>query len=220
MISDNSVAVERVAYILHGSFLKRPFDFCLAFFGILLSSPLWFVISAIIWIEDWGPIFYIQDRIGKKGRRFRAYKFRSMVMDAEKDDVPVQAVENDPRVTRIGRILRKTAMDELPQLINILIGDMSFVGPRALRPQEKEINGNGMVVRLHDYPGYNRRHETRPGLTGLAQIYLPADAPRKAKFRYDLLYLEQRSFWLDIKLILLSFWITFRAKWESGQNKI
>jgi len=209
-----------MTYVLRGSFMKRPFDVFLSFFGIVLSSPLWILISLAIWLEDRGPVFYIQDRIGRKGRIFRAFKFRSMGVDAEKDNVPVQARENDPRVTRIGRIMRKTAMDELPQLINIFVGDMSFVGPRALRPQEKEINGNGDVVPLHKIPRFARRHEIRPGLTGLAQIYLPADAPRRDKFRYDLFYLEQQSFWLDIKLILLSFWITFRAKWETSQNKV
>lgn len=210
----------KMKFLVKANFLKRPFDIFLSFSGILLSSPLWFLIAVLIWMEDRGAVFYLQERIGKKNRIFKAYKFRSMIMDAEKDNVPIQATENDPRVTRVGKILRKTAMDELPQLINIFKGDMSFVGPRALRPEEKEVNGEEEVIPLKELPGYEKRHTGRPGLTGLAQVYLPADAPRKEKFQYDLLYLEKQSFWLDLKLIVFSFWITFRAKWESSEDKV
>ncbi len=138
---------------------------------------------------------------------------------AEKHTGPVQAVENDPRVTKVGRILRATAMDELPQLWNIFKGDMSFVGPRALRPKEKEVHGNPDETSIEDIPGYKERLAVRPGLTGIAQIYLPTDALCKEKFRYDLLYIKNQSFLLDLKLIFLSFWITFRGKWESRQKK-
>ena len=201
------------------NYLKRPFDILLSFFGVLGSFPLWIIFSALIWFEDRSRIFYTQERMGKNGRLFRALKFRSMIPDAEKKNEPVQASEDDPRVTRIGKFLRRTAMDELPQLLNILKGDMSFVGPRALRPQEKEVNGEGSFVELTRIPGYLKRSTVRPGLTGLAQILLPADAPRRKKFRYDSLYIRKQSFWFDLKLILLSFWITFRAKWETTQEK-
>ncbi|MCJ7612453.1 MAG: sugar transferase [Candidatus Aminicenantes bacterium] len=189
-------------------------------FGILISSPLWVLFSAVIWLQDRGPIFYMQDRVGKAGRIFRALKFRSMIKDAEKGRGAVQAVENDPRVTRFGRVLRATAMDELPQLLNIFRGDMSFVGPRALRPEEKEVHGRGDVRRIDDIPGYRERTSVRPGLTGLAQVYLPGDAPRWKKFRYDRFYIQNRSFWWDVELILLSFGVTLRGKWESRQKKI
>ena len=201
-------------------FLKRPFDIALSFIGLVLSSPLWLLFSLLIWLQDRGPVFYGQERVGKDGRIFKALKFRSMILDAEKDRGPVQAVENDPRVTKIGRILRATAMDELPQLWNIFRGDMSFVGPRALRPNEKEVHGNPDTRAIEDIPGYHQRHAVRPGLTGLTQVYLPGDTPRRKKFRYDLLYIRKRSFWLDLKLIALSFWITFRGKWESRANKV
>jgi lipopolysaccharide/colanic/teichoic acid biosynthesis glycosyltransferase len=201
-------------------FLKRPFDVGLSSLGILLSSSLWLLIALLIWLEDRGPVFYPQDRVGKGGRIFKAFKFRSMIKEAERDHGPVQAVENDPRVTKVGRILRATAMDELPQLLNILRGDMSFVGPRALRPHEKEALANPETKDIEDIPGYQERHEVRPGLTGLTQVYVPGDTPRRKKFRYDLLYIKKRSFWLDMKLIVLSFWITFRGKWESRQPKI
>lgn len=200
--------------------LKRPFDFLLSLTGIIFSIPLWILIGIMILIEDGLPIFYAQERVGKNGRIFKVIKFRSMIKDAEKDTGPVQATENDPRITKIGRILRNTAMDELPQLINILIGDMSFVGPRSLRPKEKEVYENPEKTNIEDIPGYKERLVVRPGLTGIAQIYLPTDALRKEKFQYDLSYIKNQSFLLDLKLIILSFWITFRGKWQTRQSKI
>ena len=200
-------------------FLKRPFDMALSGTGLLLSSPLWLLFSALIKLGDGGPVFYGQERVGRNGRIFRALKFRSMVVDAEKDG-PVQAVERDPRVTRIGRLLRATAMDELPQLFNIFRGDMSFVGPRALRPDEKEVHGDPDTRRIEDIPGFRERCAVRPGLTGLTQVYLPGETPRRKKFRIDNLYIRKMRFGLDLKLIALSFWITFRGKWESREDKV
>ena len=200
--------------------LKRLFDIFLSSLGLVGSFPLWLLLSLAIKFEDRGPVFYAQKRVGKQGKVFWTIKFRSMIKNAEKDVGPVQAVEDDPRVTKIGRILRATAMDELPQLLNILKGDMSFVGPRALRPEEKEVHGNPHIMRIEIIPLYEERLTVRPGLTGLAQVYLPTDAPRKRKFRYDLLYIKNQSLFLDLKLILLSFLITFKGKWESRQNKI
>jgi lipopolysaccharide/colanic/teichoic acid biosynthesis glycosyltransferase len=200
--------------------LKRFFDILLSSAGLIGSSPLWVLFSLAILFEDGLPVFYYQERVGRNGRIFRAIKFRSMVNDAEKNTGPVQAVENDPRVTKTGRILRATAMDELPQLINILKGDMSFVGPRALRPKEKEVHGNPDETDIENVPGYSERLAVKPGLTGPAQVYLPSDAIRKEKFTYDLLYIKNRSFLLDLKLIFLSFWITFRGRWETRDKKI
>jgi lipopolysaccharide/colanic/teichoic acid biosynthesis glycosyltransferase/VanZ family protein len=201
--------------------LKRPFDIALSGFGLLISLPLWIVVPLAIRIESRGPVFYTQERVGRGCRVFKALKFRSMVKDAEKTSGPVQAVAGDPRVTRVGRILRATAMDELPQLINIFKGDMSFVGPRALRPNEKEVNGGaGGAVPISAIPGYAARHAVRPGLTGLTQVFLPGETPRRKKFRCDLLYIRKQSFGLDLKLITLSFWITLRGKWESREPKV
>ena len=200
--------------------MKRAFDIFLSSLGLLISSPLWIIIILKIKLEDGGPVFYLQERVGKKGRIFRVIKFRSMVVDAEKGVGAVQATEHDPRVTKIGRFLRKTAMDELPQLVNIFKGDMSFVGPRALRPSEKEVYGKDNEMEIEKIPGYYKRLEVTPGLTGIAQIYIPADATRRRKFRYDVIYIKNRSFCLDMKLILLSFWITFKGKWESSGKKI
>ncbi len=198
--------------------MKRAFDASLASLGMALSAPLWLVIAAAIKLEDGGPIFYGQERAGRGGRPFRALKFRSMRPDAEAVTGPLQARHADDRITRVGRVMRATAMDELPQLWNILRGDMSFVGPRALRPGEIEIEG-GEPVPLESVPGYAGRIVVQPGLTGIAQIYAARDISRRRKFRYDALYIRRRSLWLDVRLILLSFWISFRGTWESRGRK-
>jgi lipopolysaccharide/colanic/teichoic acid biosynthesis glycosyltransferase len=200
-------------------FAKRLLDVSLSGVGLLGSSPLWLLLAVLVKLEDGGPVFYSQERVGEGGRVFRAWKFRSMIPDAEKHVGAVQATENDPRVTRIGALMRATAMDELPQLWSIFNGDMSFVGPRALRPGEIETGGNGELIHLEDVPGYAERHGVRPGLTGIAQIFAPRDITRRNKFRYDRLYIARQSFWLDVKLIALSFWITFRGRWESRTDK-
>jgi lipopolysaccharide/colanic/teichoic acid biosynthesis glycosyltransferase len=147
-------------------------------------------------------VFFRQERAGLGGRPFDALKFRSMRTDAESGVGAVQATENDPRVTRVGRLMRATAMDELPQLWNILRGDMSFVGPRALRPGEIETGRDGVFERLEDVP-----------------VYAPRDVPRRQKFRYDRLYVRRQSWWLDIRLILLSFWISVLGTWEKRDRK-
>lgn len=143
-----------------------------------------------------------------------------MVPDAEARTGPVQARADDPRVTRTGKLLRATAMDELPQLWNIFVGDMSFVGPRPLRPDEIETAGDGTVIPLSAIPGYEVRHSVRPGLTGLTQVYAPRDLPRVRKFRLDRLYVRRAGFWLDLKLVVLSFWISGRGRWEAGDRKV
>jgi lipopolysaccharide/colanic/teichoic acid biosynthesis glycosyltransferase len=199
--------------------LKRAFDAMLAGGGLLASAPLWAIFAAAIKLEDGGPVFFRQDRVGLGGRTFEALKFRSMRPDAEAMTGALQASENDPRVTRIGRFMRATAMDELPQLWNILRGDMSFVGPRALRPGEIEAGANGRLTRLEDVPGFEHRIKVRPGLTGLAQVYAPRDVPRRQKFRYDRLYVDRRSWKLDLRLLLLSFWISLHGTWEARGRK-
>ena len=198
--------------------MKRLLDVALSGAGLVASAPLWALLAAAIRLEDGGPVFFRQERVGRHGRVFMALKFRSMRPDAEALTGALQAVEGDPRVTRIGRIMRGTAMDELPQLWNILRGDMSFVGPRALRPGEIETVG-GALVPLEQVPGYEHRIRVRPGLTGIAQIYAPRDVPRRHKFRYDRLYVRNRSGLLDVRLILLSFWISFLGTWEARGRK-
>ena len=198
---------------------KRALDVALSGGMLVLSAPLWGLLAAIVKLEDGGPVFFGQSRVGEGGRLFRALKFRSMIPDAEAVVGALQASEHDPRVTRIGRIMRATAMDELPQLWNIFRGDMSFVGPRALRPDEIETGGDGRLVAMEESPGYVERHSVRPGLTGIAQIFAPRDVPRRYKFMYDRIYLARQGFWFDVGLIVLSFWITFRGKWEARGAK-
>lgn len=197
---------------------KRALDVVLAGTGLLASAPLWAVVATAIKLEDGGPIFYRQERVGQGGRPFDALKFRSMIPDAESGRA-IQATANDPRVTRVGRVMRGMALDELPQLWNIFRGDMSFVGPRALRPQEIEVNGSGELLSIDQIPGARERHQVRPGLTGIAQIFAPRDITRRNKFRYDRLYLHNQGFWFDVRLILLSFWITARGRWEHSGHK-
>ena len=153
---------------------KRLLDMMLSGGGLIVSAPLWAVIAALIKIEDRGPVFFSQERVGRGGRRFDALKFRSMIVDAEARTGPIQSGENDPRTTRVGRLLRASAMDELPQLWNIFRGDMSFVGPRALRPGEIEVNGNGIVEKLEDVPGFTDRCTVRPGSDGRRTNLRPA----------------------------------------------
>src|SRR5437870_11040368 len=185
---------------------KRILDVIVAGTGLLGSLPFWGIIALAIKWEDGGPVFFQDGRVGLGGREFKVLKFRTMVPDADRLFGPKQATEHDPRVTRVGRLLRATAMDELPQLWNIFRGDMSFVGPRALRPGEIHTRGDGQFIPLEKVPGYRERHVVPPGLTGVAQIYVDRDVPPRQKFRYDGLYLRRQSFWPDLRLVGLSFW--------------
>jgi lipopolysaccharide/colanic/teichoic acid biosynthesis glycosyltransferase len=199
--------------------MKRAFDIALSGIGLLASAPVWLVLAALIKLQDGGPVFFRQERVGEAEAPFGALKFRSMIPEAEARFGALQAVEHDPRVTPVGRFMRATALDELPQLWNIFRGDMSFVGPRALRPGEIEVAGSGQLEALEDVPGFRERCGVRPGLTGIAQIYAPRDIPRRQKFRYDRLYIRKQRFGLDIRLIAVSFWITFRGTWEVRGRK-
>jgi lipopolysaccharide/colanic/teichoic acid biosynthesis glycosyltransferase len=196
--------------------LKRPFDALLSGLGLLLSAPIWGLIAFAIKLEDGGPVFFRQERWGQGKRPIRVYKFRTMIPNADRT---VQAAEKDPRITGVGRILRATALDEMPQLLNIWKGEMSFVGPRALPMNERQVREDGLELSDEQIPGFAERLHVRPGLTGVAQIWAPRDVPRRHKFKYDLFYLKKQSFWLDLKLIALSFWITFRARWEVRGQK-
>ena len=198
--------------------MKRALDIALSGVGLLLSSPLWVIIAAAIKLESRGPVFFRQARVGEGGRPFDVLKFRSMVVDAERDG-PRPADIGDPRITRVGHMLRAAAMDELPQLWNIFRGDMSFVGPRALRPEEIDVDSAGEPVPLQSIPGFAERCAVPPGLTGMAQIYSRRDVSRRQKFRFDLLYIRRRSFMLDLRLILVSFWISLRGTWEERAKK-
>ncbi|MBS1790779.1 MAG: sugar transferase [Acidobacteria bacterium] len=200
--------------------LKRPLDVMLSLLMLALSAPFSILVAVLIKLEDGGPIFYRQRRWGRYGKPFSVLKFRTMIADADRKFGLKQAVENDQRITRIGRLLRATGLDELPQIINILRGEMSFVGPRALAVGEIIYDETGQRLEYEQVRGFIERLAVRPGLTSVATIFIPKDSTALRKFRYDLLYIRKQSFRLDLYLISLSFWISFRGKWETRQKKL
>jgi lipopolysaccharide/colanic/teichoic acid biosynthesis glycosyltransferase len=192
--------------------LKRLLDVVVAGAGLICASPFFLLVVALIYLEDGPPAFYTQVRVGRRGRRFRVYKFRSMIKNAEAQTGAVLATKDDPRITRMGRLLRKTAMDELPQLLNIFLGQMSFVGPRPERPE--------LVAQIVErLPDFRLRERIRPGLTGLAQVYGRYYTEPEQKLPYDLEYIERRGFGLDLHLFLRSWRITSKASWDSDEAK-
>lgn len=193
--------------------LKRPFDVLCSLLGITVSIPIWIIVSLAIYIEDGRPILFSQTRLGRNGKRFKIYKFRSMIKDAEVSTGPVWAYKKDFRMTGVGTFLRKTKLDELPQLINILMGDMSFVGPRAERPELA--NEFKKII-----PGFDNRLQVKPGLTGIAQVNGDYNTHPRNKLRYDLLYIHNQSFWLDLKLILATLWYTLTLRWDTKEKRI
>lgn len=201
-------------------FLKRPLDIFLSGLMIILSLPVSIPLGLAIKLEDGGPVFYRQKRWGRGGTQFEAYKFRSMVTHSDDAYGIVHAKENDDRITRAGRLMRAMGLDELPQIINIFLGQMSFVGPRSLAIGEIVTDESGQQIKYEEVPGFWERLQVRPGLTGIATIYIPKYSSPYRKFRYDLLYIRKQSFWVDVRLILLSFWISFRGKWESVERKM
>ena len=192
---------------------KRSFDIVLSIIGLMILSPLFVLVALAILITDGTPIIFSQKRLGKYGKEFFVYKFRSMIRDAETKTGPVWANNQDHRVTRVGRFLRDTKLDELPQLYNILKGDMSFVGPRPERP---ELTKSFTKV----IPKFSTRLLVRPGLTGLAQLHGHYNTTPNNKLRYDLLYIKNQSFWLDLKLIFASCYVPFIPSAKSSERKI
>jgi lipopolysaccharide/colanic/teichoic acid biosynthesis glycosyltransferase len=198
--------------------LKRGFDIFLSGSGLILSAPVWLAVALAIVFEDGFPVFFSQSRWGKEGRKFQALKFRTMWNGSE-EARSTQAGLEDPRITKVGRFLRACALDELPQLWNIFKGDMSFVGPRALPINEIQSSEAEKLVPDEAVPGFRERLAVRPGLTGIAQIFADRDTTRARKFRYDLLYIRRRHFWLDLRLIVMSFYISFLGRWEVRGGK-
>lgn len=180
---------------------KRSMDIFVSTVGLILLSPLLLVVAALVKIDSRGPVFFSQERVGKGGKLFKMHKFRTMVADAEKRTGPVWAAESDPRVTFIGRFLRKSKIDELPQLVNLMKGEMSMVGPRPERPFF--VDQFAKVI-----PGYTRRLEVTPGLTGPAQLRNGYD--RYAidvirKLRFDVTYMKKMSLSMDLRLLAETF---------------
>ena len=187
---------------------KRWIDFVVAILVLIPFLPLWLLIGLAIKLDSRGPVFFTQERVGKKGRLFTLYKFRSMIHDAEKETGPVWASADDKRVTRVGRILRKLRLDEVPQFINVLKGEMSLVGPRPERPFfVEQLKG--------EISFYTRRLLIRPGITGWAQVKHRYDASLddvREKIKYDLYYLENMSLTLDLKIILRTVIVALSGK--------
>ncbi|MBC7405829.1 MAG: TIGR03013 family PEP-CTERM/XrtA system glycosyltransferase [Cytophaga sp.] len=187
---------------------KRVFDMSVSAIITILTLPIMLLTTILIFLEDRGPIFYQQERVGKNGRTYMVLKFRSMGINAEKVGMPQWASTNDPRTTRIGRIIRKLRIDELPQIINVLKGEMSFVGPRPERPY--------FVDQLcRDVPFYNMRHSVKPGITGMAQVryaYGASVEDSKQKLQYDLYYVKNNSLFLDIMILLETIQVVLLGK--------
>lgn len=187
---------------------KRTFDFLFSLFLLILFSPLWLSVFVLIKIESPGSVIYKQKRIGKNGKEFELYKFRSMIDDAEKYTGPIWAIENDLRITKFGSIIRKFGIDEMPQLINVLKGEMSLIGPRPERPFF--IEKFGKII-----PLYTHRYKVLPGITGLAQIKHKYDSNIEdviKKLQYDLCYINNLSFKLDIIISLTTIYIITTGK--------
>lgn len=188
--------------------IKRIFDIVSSLLAIVALSPLFLIISLSIYLYDKGPVLYTQDRLTRGGKVFKIYKFRSMVVDSEKHGARL-ASKNDDRITPVGKILRKTHVDELPQLLNILLGDMSVVGPRPERPDiAKEYE--------ETIPEFPFRLKVKAGLSGYAQVYGQYNTTPYDKLKHDIFYIENYSLWLDIVIILLTVKIMFQSEKSEG----
>ena len=204
---DTAILIGKKSIFFHFhlyDFVKRIGDVLLSILLFLVLSPLMCIIAILIKIDSSGPVIFSQERLGKDGAPFLIYKFRSMKVDAEKDG-PQWAAENDDRCTRVGKILRKARLDEIPQLLNIFEGDMSFVGPRP----EREY----FYIKFETYiPEFRNRLAVKPGLTGLAQVNGGYDLSPEEKIVYDMRYIEQKSIRLDIECMLKTFVLIFTHK--------
>lgn len=193
-------------------FFKRMLDLVICIIAMIPAAPIMLIVAACIKIEDRGPVFFKQKRVTKDEKIFEILKFRSMIVDAEKGGKPIAATGRDPRITRVGRIIRMTRLDELPQILNILKGDMSIVGPRPER-----------VEYFNDYsekiPEFRYRAKVKGGLTGFAQIYGRYNTTAYDKLRLDLMYIENYSFRLDIKLMLMTLRIMITPESTEGFEK-
>lgn len=191
---------------------KRLMDIVLCSIAMIPAAPLMGLVAIAIKLEDGGPVFFKQKRMTRGGREFEILKFRSMIVDAEKYAGAVLATEDDPRITKVGKFIRATRLDEIPQILNILKGDMSIVGPR---PERKVIADEY----CKDIPEFAYRLKVRGGLTGYAQIYGKYNTSAYDKLRLDLMYIENYSLMLDIKLIILTLRIIFSKESTEGIDK-
>ncbi len=200
-----TVSVRRIGLRRFDRAVKRAMDIAFSAAVLVLFAPLMLLIALAIKLTSSGPVFFAQERVGQDGRAFQLLKFRSMPVDAEKETGPVWAVPDDPRPTRFGRVLRRYSLDELPQFINVLLGEMSVVGPRPERPYFVE-QFSQMI------PAYMARHHEKSGVTGWAQVNgLRGDTSIEERTRYDLYYVENWSILFDLKIIVKTIFHIFRA---------
>ena len=194
---------------------KRAFDLCVIAIALVALLPAWVLLAIIvplaIWIEDRGPVLYAQRRVGRGGRSFNMLKFRTMVVDAERQTGPVWAAPKDHRITKVGKALRRFHLDELPQIVNIVAGDMSLVGPRPERPE--------LIERWQDeIPSFSKRLQVRPGIAGLAQARAGYHTHPRDKLRYDELYIAAMNPFFDAKLLWLCIWRALRTGINVNSN--
>jgi len=189
--------------------LKRTFDLVVSSALLLLTSPILLIVFVMVRATSAGPVFYRQERIGRGGKPFHVLKFRTMNVDAERHSGPVLASEHDPRITEIGRLLRATRLDELPQMLNVIKGEMSLVGPRPERPY--------FVQRFEkELPAYELRHAVKPGITGLAQVVGRYGTTVESKLHFDLLYIYNYSLLLDLKVLLQTIRVVLQGEQAGG----
>lgn len=189
--------------------MKRTMDIIVSGIMLILTSPIFLIASAAIKLYDGGPVFYRQTRVTLNGKKFDIFKFRSMIVDAEKDGKSQPAADKDPRITPVGRVLRATRLDELPQLIDIFVGNMSLVGPRPERVEHVE-------KYTEELPEFAYRLKVRGGLTGYAQIYGKYNTTPYDKLQLDLIYIQNYSIFLDLRLILMTIKIMFMKESTEG----
>lgn len=201
------------ALTLPQRFFKRAMDILLCGVAVILASPIMLIIALAIKLEDHGPVFYKQERVTRDGKKFDILKFRSMIVDAEKEGHSIPATGKDPRITKVGNITRATRLDELPQLLNILKGDMSIVGPRPERTEHVE-------KYTAEIPEFAYRLKVKGGLTGYAQIYGRYNTSPYDKLRLDLMYIENYSILLDVKLILMTLRIMLKKESTEGFDQV
>ena len=180
-------------------FFKRTFDIVFSFLGIIILSPAFLIIALVIKLDSPGPVFFKQKRIGYKGKIFEIYKFRTMCVGAEQKGSGVYSGKDDPRVTRVGNILRKTSLDEIPQLFNTLVGSMSIVGPRP------PLTYHPWSIKEYTDEQY-RMFDVRPGITGWAQINGRKGVEWNQRIKMNIWYVDHVSLWLDLKIIWLTVW--------------
>ena len=208
-ISDTPVLMSRNRGLtLEQRIIKRAMDIVISAIAIIITSPIMLICAVAIKLDDGGPVLFKQNRITINGKIFNVLKFRSMIVDADKDGAK-KAVSDDDRITRVGKVIRACRMDELPQLFNILRGDMSLVGPRPERIEN-------VYEYSQKYPEFELRHRVKAGLTGFAQLYGKYNTSPEDKLHMDLIYVETYSLLLDIKLLILTFKVLFMRESTEG----